>query len=41
MKKILLAGKLILGAGLIIIFLNSCKNETKQEDPKELAEDAN
>jgi putative membrane protein len=41
MKKILLAGKLILGAGIIIIFLNSCKNETKQEDPKEVAEDAN
>ena len=41
MKKILLAGKLILGAGLIIIFLNSFKNETKQEDPKEVAEDAN
>jgi putative membrane protein len=41
MKKILLAGKLILGAGLIIIFLNSCKNEPKQEDPKEVAEDAN
>lgn len=41
MKKILLAGKVILGAGLIIIFLNSCKNETKQEDPKEVAEDAN
>jgi putative membrane protein len=41
MKKILLAGKVILGVGLIIIFLNSCKNETKQEDPKEVAEDAN
>jgi putative membrane protein len=41
MKKILLASKVILGAGLIIIFLNSCKNETKQEDPKEVAEDAN
>ncbi|MBS7253527.1 DUF4142 domain-containing protein [Flavobacterium branchiicola] len=41
MKKILLAGKVILGAGLIILFLNSCKNETKQEDPKEVAEDAN
>lgn len=41
MKKILLAGKVILGAGLIIIFLNSCKNETKQEDPKEVAEDTN
>ncbi|MDR6762235.1 putative membrane protein [Flavobacterium sp. 2755] len=41
MKKILLASKAILGAGLIIICLNSCKNETKQEDPKEVAEDAN
>ncbi|TDO83117.1 putative membrane protein [Flavobacterium chryseum] len=41
MKKLLLAGKVILSAGLIIIFLNSCKNETKQEDPKEVAEDAN
>jgi putative membrane protein len=41
MKKLLLAGKAILGAGLIIIFLNACKNETKQEDPKEVAEDAN
>ncbi|MDR7370402.1 DUF4142 domain-containing protein [Flavobacterium aquidurense] len=41
MKKLLLAGKVILGAGLIIIFLNSCKNEPKQEDPKEVAEDAN
>ena len=41
MKKILFAGKAILGAGLIIIFLNSCKNETKQEDPKEVAEDTN
>jgi putative membrane protein len=41
MKKILLAGKAILGAGLLIIVLNSCKNETKQEDPKEVAEDTN
>ena len=41
MKKLLLAGKAILGAGLIIISLQSCKNETKQEDPKEVAEDAN
>jgi putative membrane protein len=41
MKKLLLAGKVILGAGLIIIFLNSCKNETKQQDPKEVAEDTN
>lgn len=41
MKKILVAGKVILGAGLIILFLNSCKNETKQENSKEVAEDAN
>ncbi|OXE99082.1 putative membrane protein [Flavobacterium araucananum] len=41
MKKILLTGKAILGAGLLIIALNSCKNETKQEDPKEVAEDTN
>lgn len=41
MKKILLAGKAILGAGLIMLSLNSCKNENKQEDPKEVAEDAN
>ncbi|MWB96298.1 DUF4142 domain-containing protein [Flavobacterium sp. GA093] len=41
MKKLLSAGKIILGAGLIIIFLNACKNETKQEDPKEVAEDSN
>ena len=41
MKKILLAGKVILGAGLLIVSLNSCKNETKQEDPKEVAEDSN
>lgn len=41
MKKLLLTAKAILGAAIIIIFLNSCKNETKQEDPKEVAEDAN
>ncbi|WP_394774241.1 DUF4142 domain-containing protein [Flavobacterium sp.] len=41
MKKILLAGKTFLAAGLIILSLNSCKKETKQEDPKEVAEDAN
>jgi putative membrane protein len=41
MKKLLLAGKAALGALLIIISLNSCKNETKQEDPKEVAEDNN
>jgi len=41
MKKILLAGKVILGAGLLIVSLNSCKKEMKQEDPKEVAEDSN
>lgn len=41
MKKILLAGKVILGAGLLIVALSSCKNEAKQEDPKEVAEDTN
>ena len=41
MKKLLLATKMILGAGLIIIFLQSCKNEPKKEDTKEVAEDTN
>ncbi|MEO8239701.1 MAG: DUF4142 domain-containing protein [Flavobacterium sp.] len=41
MKKILLISKLLLGAGIILLSLNSCKNETKQEDPKEVAEDQN
>jgi putative membrane protein len=41
MKKILLTSKLLLGAGIILLSLNSCKNETKQEDPKEVAEDQN
>jgi len=41
MKKIVLAGKAILGAGLLILSLNSCKNENKQQDPKEVAEDTN
>lgn len=41
MKKILLAGKVILGAGLLLVSLDSCKNENKQEDPKEVAEDSN
>jgi len=41
MKKILLISKLVLGAGIILLSLNSCKQETKQEDPKEVAEDQN
>lgn len=41
MKKTFLFSKAILGAGLILCSLNSCKNEPKQEDPKEVAEDQN
>ncbi|WP_163399077.1 DUF4142 domain-containing protein [Flavobacterium fluviatile] len=41
MKKILLVSKVVLGAGIVLLSLNSCKNETKQEDPKEVAEDQN
>lgn len=41
MKKILLISKAVLGAGIILMSLNSCKNESKQEDPKEVAEDQN
>lgn len=41
MKKILLISKLVLGTGIILLSLNSCKQETKQEDPKEVAEDQN
>lgn len=40
MKKIVLS-KIMLGAGLVLCTLNSCKNEPKQEDPKEVAEDQN
>ena len=35
MKKILLVSKVVLGTGILLLSLNSCKNETKQEDPKE------
>lgn len=41
MKKILLVSKVVLGAGILLLSLNSCKNETKQEDTKEVAEDQN
>ena len=41
MKKVFLLSKAILAAGVIIMSLGSCKNETKQEDPKEVAEDQN
>lgn len=40
MKKIILS-KIILGAALALFTLNSCKNEAKQEDPVEVAEDQN
>ena len=41
MKKIISLSRIILGAGLLMFTLNSCKNEPKKEDPKEVAEDAN
>ena len=41
MKKIISLSRIILGAGLLMLTLNSCKNEPKKEDPKEVAEDAN
>jgi putative membrane protein len=41
MKKILLISKAVLVAGIILMSLNSCKNESKQEDTKEVAEDQN
>lgn len=41
MKKILFVSKIILGTGIVVCSLNSCKNEPKQEDPKEVAEDYN
>jgi putative membrane protein len=41
MKKILLISKVVLGAGILLLSLNSCKNENKPEDTKEVAEDQN
>jgi putative membrane protein len=41
MKKILLISKVVLGAGILLLSLNSCKKETKPEDTKEVAEDQN
>ena len=41
MKKIVFASKIILGAGVLVCTMNSCKQEPKQEDPKEVAEDQN
>jgi putative membrane protein len=41
MKKVFLFSKAILAAGVVVLSLGSCKNESKQEDPKEVAEDQN
>lgn len=41
MKKIAFIGKIILGVGVLACTMNSCKKETQQEDPKEVAEDQN
>ncbi|MEO7978500.1 DUF4142 domain-containing protein [Flavobacterium sp.] len=41
MKKVFLLSKAILAAGVVVMSLGSCKNEAKQEDPKEVAEDQN
>lgn len=41
MKKVFLLSKAILAAGVIVMSLGSCKNEAKQEDSKEVAEDQN
>ena len=40
-KTSLLLGKLFLGAAVLSLSLVSCKQEPKQEDPKEMAEDSN
>lgn len=41
MKKVFLLSKAVLAAGVVVLSLGSCKNEAKQEDPKEVAEDQN
>ena len=41
MKKITHFSKIILGAALLLFTMNSCKQEPKQEDPKEVAEEIN
>ncbi|MDR7212365.1 DUF4142 domain-containing protein [Flavobacterium piscis] len=41
MKKVFLLSKAVLAAGVVVMSLGSCKNEAKQEDPKEVAEDQN
>jgi len=39
MKRVFLLSKAVLAAGVVVMSLGSCKNEAKQEDPKEVAED--
>ena len=41
MKRVFLLSKAVLVAGVVVMSLGSCKNEAKQEDPKEVAEDQN
>lgn len=41
MKRVFLLSKAVLAAGVVVMSLGSCKNEAKQEDPKEVAEDQN
>lgn len=41
MKKIFNLSKTILGAGLLLLAMNSCKNEPKLEDSKEVAGNSN
>lgn len=43
MKRTSLLGKVLLGAAIVALSfgIQSCKNEPKQEDPKEVAEDEN
>ncbi|GIZ10198.1 DUF4142 domain-containing protein [Flavobacterium sp. UMI-01] len=41
MKKIVFCSKIVLGAGLLLFGLNSCKNETKQEETPMTVEEVN
>jgi putative membrane protein len=41
MKKIITLSKIILGTGLLLFAMNSCKQEPKLEEPKEAAEEIN
>ncbi|WP_418262366.1 DUF4142 domain-containing protein [Flavobacterium faecale] len=41
MKKILMFSKIVLGSGLLLCTMNSCKNEPKREEIQEVVEDSN